>query len=55
MSKKKPSKVPNPRWAGKRKPTVKELLAFGKRIRKLMKGPVPDHAELLYDENGLPK
>jgi antitoxin VapB len=38
-----------------KKMTVEEMLAIGKRIRKRIKGPVPDHAELLYDENGLPK
>jgi hypothetical protein len=35
--------------------TVDEMLAIGKRIRERIKGPVPDHADLLYDEKGLPK
>jgi antitoxin VapB len=35
--------------------TVEEMLEIGSRIRKHIKGPVPDHAELLYDEKGLPK
>ncbi len=35
--------------------TVEEMLAIGRRIRSHLKGPVPDHAELLYDQNGLPK
>lgn len=35
--------------------TVEEMLEIGRRIRKHIKGPVPDHAELLYDEKGLPK
>ncbi len=32
-----------------------ELLAIAKRISDQRKGPYLDHAELLYDENGLPK
>jgi len=55
MSEKKPKQFPNPPWAGKLKPTVKEMPASVKRIRKPMKSPVPEHAELLYDEKGLPK
>lgn len=39
----------------KKKMTVEEMLALGKRMRSRVKGPVPDHAELLYDERGLPK
>jgi hypothetical protein len=35
--------------------TEKEMLALGKRVRKSKKRPIIDHAELLYDENGLPK
>jgi antitoxin VapB len=35
--------------------TVEEMLAIGRRIRSRIKGPVPDHAELLYDDKGLPK
>jgi antitoxin VapB len=31
------------------------LLAFSERASKHMKQPYVDHAELLYDENGLPK
>jgi antitoxin VapB len=31
------------------------LLAIGKRGAALAPGPHIDHAELLYDENGLPK
>lgn len=38
-----------------KKLTVEEMLAIGRRIRGHLKGPVPDHAELLYDEKGLPK
>jgi hypothetical protein len=35
--------------------TEKEMLALGKLVRKSIKGPIIDDAELLYDENGLPK
>ncbi len=38
-----------------KKMTVEEMLAIGTRIRARIKGPVPDHGELLYDEKGLPK
>jgi antitoxin VapB len=31
------------------------ILAFSKEASKHMKRPYIDHAELLYDENGLPK
>jgi antitoxin VapB len=31
------------------------LIEIGKRCSALLKGPPIDHAELLYDENGLPK
>jgi len=31
------------------------LMAIAKRGAELFKGPYIDHAELLYDENGLPK
>ena len=33
----------------------RELIAVGKRFRKCLKGPIIDHADLLYDEKGLPK
>jgi len=49
---KKSSATPIPK---KHRLTVKGMLAIGKRIRKSIKGPLVDHAELLYDENGLPK
>ncbi len=39
----------------RKKPSVEELLEFGRRCRRHLKGPVPDHAALLYDEEGLPK
>jgi antitoxin VapB len=38
-----------------RRLTVDQMLAIGRRIRNHIKGPVPDHAELLYDDKGLPK
>ena len=31
------------------------LLEIGKRGREIFIGPPVDHAEMLYDENGLPK
>ena len=54
MSKQKTREFPTIRNA-KEKLTVEEMLALGKRVRKSIKGPIIDHAELLYDENGLPK
>jgi antitoxin VapB len=39
----------------RKKPSIEELLEFGRRCRSHLKGPVPDHAALLYDEDGLPK
>ena len=35
--------------------TVKEMMEIGERIRSQIKGPIIDHAELLYDDKGLPK
>jgi antitoxin VapB len=35
--------------------TVEEMLAIGRRIRSQIKGPIVDHAKLLYDDKGLPK
>jgi antitoxin VapB len=35
--------------------TVEEMLEIGRQFRRHLKGPLPDHAELLYDEKGLPK
>ncbi len=39
----------------KKRMSVEEMLALGKRVRSKIKGPLIDHAELLYDERGLPK
>lgn len=39
----------------KEKMSVEDMLALGRRIRKRIKGPVVDHAKLLYDKRGLPK
>jgi hypothetical protein len=55
MSKRKSGKASTSPNAKKHGMTVKEMLALGKRVRKSIKGPIIDHAELLYDENGLPK
>jgi hypothetical protein len=41
--------------ANVKKPTVKQMLAIGRRVRKEIKSPIVDHAELLYDDRGLPK
>ena len=35
--------------------TVEELLAIARRVSALVEGPYLDHAEFLYDEQGLPK
>jgi antitoxin VapB len=40
---------------GRNKASVEELLAIAKRASIQVKGPYLDHAELLYDEHGLPK
>jgi antitoxin VapB len=40
---------------GRGKATVEELLAIADRAAAHVKRPYVDHAELLYDENGLPK
>ncbi|MGH8676013.1 MAG: type II toxin-antitoxin system VapB family antitoxin [Burkholderiales bacterium] len=41
----------------RRKPeaTVEDLLAIGRRCAATLKGKPVDHAELLYDERGLPR
>ncbi len=39
----------------KRKASVAELLAIARRAAVHVKRPYLDHAELLYDEHGLPK
>jgi antitoxin VapB len=38
-----------------RKASVEELLAIADRAAAHVKSPNVDHAQLLYDENGLPK
>jgi antitoxin VapB len=43
------------RRARKSKATAEELMAIGRRLAKDWHGPAPDHDELLYDDNGLPK
>jgi antitoxin VapB len=35
--------------------TLEALRAISARSAEVLKGPYIDHAELLYDENGLPK
>ena len=39
----------------KSKASVHELLAIADRAAAHLKRPYADHAEMLYDENGLPK
>jgi len=39
----------------KGKASVEELLAIADRSAALVERPYVDHAELLYDENGLPR
>ena len=39
----------------RKKISVEEMMAIGRRFRSHIKGPIPDHAELLYDDRGLPK
>jgi antitoxin VapB len=39
----------------KRDALLADIHAIRARSAALMKGPAIDHAELLYDENGLPK
>jgi antitoxin VapB len=39
----------------KKRMSVEEMLALGKRVRAKIKGPLVDHGELLYDERGLPR
>jgi hypothetical protein len=55
MIKRKATKVFGKLIGKKKRMTVKEMLALGRRNRKSIKGPLIDHAELLYDEKGLPK
>jgi antitoxin VapB len=37
------------------KASLEELTAIARRASRLVNRPYADHAELLYDENGLPK
>ena len=39
----------------KGKASVEDLLAIARRVSKRVKKPYVDHADLLYDEHGLPK
>jgi hypothetical protein len=38
-----------------REAKLKAMPKISARTAKLLKGPPIDHAEMLYDENGLPK
>lgn len=39
----------------KGKASLEELMAIAKQTAALVKGPLIDHGDWLYDENGLPK
>ena len=39
----------------KGKASLEELMAIARQSAALVKGPYPDHGDLLYDEHGLPK
>jgi len=39
----------------KRDKTLATLMEIGKRGREIFTGPAVDHAQMLYDDNGLPK
>jgi antitoxin VapB len=39
----------------KGKASLVELMSIAKRASRAVRRPYADHAELLYDENGLPK
>lgn len=39
----------------KAKPSLADLMAIAKRASRSVKRPYVDHAELLYDDQGLPK
>jgi antitoxin VapB len=43
------------RRGGKQDVKLKQPIEFGKEGARLFPGPHIDHAELLYDERGLPK
>jgi hypothetical protein len=55
MAKRKRAKTSKKLPAKKKRLSVRQMLAIGKAVRKAMSGPRIDHAEFLYDENGLPK
>jgi antitoxin VapB len=38
-----------------RRASPEELLSIADQVAATVKRPYPDHAEMLYDENGLPK
>lgn len=48
-------RLQNVRRTRRAKVRAEELLAIAKRFQRHLKGHVPDHATLLYDERGLPK
>ncbi len=43
------------RRQNKREAMTEDLLAIGRRCANTLKIPVVDHAELFYDERGLPR
>jgi antitoxin VapB len=55
MAKRKITKISQKLTGKKKKASAEELQAIAKRFRKHLRGTLVDHAELLYDDNGLPK
>jgi len=55
MLKRKSRKVSRKLTGKKKKELAEKLQQIAKKFRKHLNGPLIDHAELLYDENGLPK
>jgi len=55
MTKRKATKSSQKLVGKKKKVSVERLQEIAKKFRKHLRGPLIDHAEFLYDENGLPK
>ena len=48
-------KAPNTGEAKTREKWLREVRTIAQRFQSHLKGPVEDHATMLYDERGLPK
>lgn len=55
MIKRNARKVSGKLTGKKQKVLAEKLGKVAKKFRKHLKGPLIDHAEFFYDENGLPK